>query len=306
MDLALTIGAESVAKAAASAIHFGATSNFTQYGVSHALGDVFNEAHPLASSAIQASAAAASLAVTHVLAEVVLRTALLQLGPGKMMEWNAEKLFPHDTAAQRSLKALQSASKIRSTVGNAVGLASFCIVQGSRSALGFSSPQAATPGSAIAGGYMAALHTAIGMNTGVTTQDGVFEHTHKMEKPDAMATFATVKKTVNALVTRGGTGHELAEELREIVVGRGVGAFLGLLTSLLYKARAAKLGDGRTARAVGKMANVADAANHLASNAVTLPARALLDAIDATKRALGEAVGALLANHESPSVSPAR
>jgi len=245
MAIAHTLGAEFVAKGAASAIHFGATNNFTQYGVSLLLDKVFVANHPNATALIHGTAAAASLAASHALGEVVVRTALLQLGGSKVMEWKAESLFPDDTGAQRHFKALQSASKIGSTVGNAVGLASFCIVQGSRSAMGFSSPGSATLGSAIAGGCMAALHTLIALSTGLETQEGVFEHTHKTEPTKVDETLTAVRKAVNAVVTKDGPGHELFEALHEIVAVRGSGAFLGLVSSLLYKARAEAALDGK-------------------------------------------------------------
>lgn len=233
---AASLTAEFFGKAAASGMHFGATSNFTQAGVSHLLGQMFLEKYPVTGAAITATATALPLAFMHAFAEVVVRTAVLQQGGHKLREWKANELFPGDAAAQKSFKTLQGASKIGSTLGNAIGLASFCIVQGGRSAMGFSSPASATAGSAIAGGTMAFFHTLVAMTTGQKTGEGQFEHTHGTMKVSPKDTLDEIKSAVESVIKKGGSIEQMQHGMHNIVVGRGVGALLGLMSSLIYKA----------------------------------------------------------------------
>lgn len=232
LKLAHTLGAETLAKAVASGIHFGATANFTRGAIAEAIGEKLAESHPYIAALAESSATAVVFGASHYLGEIVVRPGLLAAMGAKLEELKPEQLFPNDDVAQKLFKSLQGNSKIGSAAGNAIGLAAFCVVHGIRGHLGLQSEAAATAASAIGGGTMAFGHTLLAAFTQLNGQP-----THTAGSPNISQMFKAASASMKTVANKGGAADSMDRifnTLQDVMVRAGGGG-QGMVSSDMLK-----------------------------------------------------------------------
>ena len=174
-SMAASAVVEFVAKAVVSGIHFGVVQSYVLMAADKLL-DERGVTDPVARAAAQAALVGPPLAISHYVAEVILRTAGVSAAPRQQVPTDVKRAFPDTsegfTQRRATMTAQQSAAKPGQPIGDIIGLASFAVSNGIREAAGGDNNQSNVLASAMGGAFMALGHTLVNFATGTRTAEG--------------------------------------------------------------------------------------------------------------------------------------